>query len=103
MARSILLTVFVLGQAAVLLAAGTATLWWSSELMLWLIRLVGEERALGAENVIRLEDGATLLTNPEGMIRWTMPFWFLGLVQFMAALTLVWLWLGRRPRNFLRG
>jgi hypothetical protein len=96
MAKSILLTTFVLGQAAVLLMAGTATLWWSSDLMLWLIWHVGEERALGAENVVRLEDGATLLTNPGGMIRWTVPFWFLGLVQIVAAFTLVWLWLGRR-------
>jgi len=83
---------FVLSQAIILLAAGAATLWWSSDLMLWLIRLVGEEYALGPQNVIRLEDGGSLLTNPAAMIRWTTPFWFLGTVQFTTALTLVGQW-----------
>src|SRR5438093_624332 len=63
--------------AAVLLFAGVATLWWSNDLMKWLIWLVGEEYALGAQNVIHLENGATLITNPSGMIRWTLPFWLL--------------------------
>jgi len=80
---------FVLGQAIVLLAAGAATLWWSSDLMLLLIQSVGYEYALGPQNVIRLEDGGTLLTNPAAMIRWTTPFWFLGIVQMTTALTLV--------------
>src|SRR4051794_35553585 len=92
MVKSIVLATFVFSQAAVLLGAGAATLWWSSELMKWLIWLVGEERALGAENVVHLENGATLLTNPYGMIRWMVPFWFLGMVQISSAVTLVWLW-----------
>jgi hypothetical protein len=96
MAKAIILTVFVLGQATLLFAAGAATLWWSHDLMLWLIWLVGEEQALGAQNVIRLENGATLLTNPTAMLRWTVPFWLLGFVEITAAVTLVWLWLGRR-------
>lgn len=90
---------FILGQAVVLLAAGLATIWWSNDLMLWLIWLVGEEWALGAENVIHLENGAKLITNPAGMIRWMFPFWFLGGVQITAAFTLIWLWFhcpGRR-------
>jgi hypothetical protein len=63
--------------------------------MHWLISLVGEEYALGAKNVIRTEDGGVLLTNPVGMIRWTLPFWFLGFLQITAALTLAWLGVGR--------
>ncbi len=95
MLRTALSAVFVLGQAAALLAAGAATLWWSQDLMTLLIHVVGEERALGASNVIRREDGSTLLTNPGGMILWTMPFWSLGCLQITAALTLVGLWRGR--------
>jgi len=96
MTRSVLFALFILGQAAALLAAGAATLWWSGDLMRWLIWLIGEERALGARNVIRLENGATYLTNPTGMIKWSLPFWFLGFLQITAALTLVGLWVGRR-------
>jgi hypothetical protein len=92
MLRSVLLATFTLSQAVVLLAAGVATLRWSSDLMLWLIYMVGEERALGADNVIHLENGGKLLTNPGAMMRWTIPFWILGMVQISAALTLVGLW-----------
>jgi len=92
MAESILLATAVFSQAAVLLLAGLATLWWSSDLMSWLIWLVGEERALGSTNVIHLEGGGKLLTNPTAMVRWTLPFWFLGFVQITGAFTLVWLW-----------
>jgi hypothetical protein len=95
MLRTALFAVFVLGQAAALLVAGIAALWWSQDLMAWLIHVVGEERALGARNVIRREDGSTLLTNPGGMILWMMPFWALGCLQITAALTLVGLWLSR--------
>ena len=94
--RSILVAAFILSQAAVLLAAGVATLWWSEELMGWLIYMVGEERALGADNVIHLENGGKLLTNPGAMMRWTIPFWVLGMVQITAAITLVGLWASRR-------
>ncbi len=97
MVRSLFLATLVLGQAIVLLAAGVATLWWSSDLMLWLIHLVGEEWVLGADNVITVEGGGKLLTNPGGMMRWTLPFWFLGAVQIAGAITLVSLWLSRRP------
>jgi hypothetical protein len=96
--RAVLLAVFVLGQAAVLFTAGFATLWWSQDLMLWLIHMVGEERALGAANVVHLEGGGTLLTNPSAMVRWTLPFWFLGAMQISAAITLVALWAGRPSR-----
>jgi hypothetical protein len=94
--KSILVAAFIVSQAAVLLAAGVATLWWSEELMGWLIYMVGEERALGADNVIHLENGGKLLTNPGAMIRWTIPFWVLGMVQTTAAITLVGLWASRR-------
>ncbi|WP_020476517.1 hypothetical protein [Zavarzinella formosa] len=96
MLKSALFAVFVLGQAAALLVAGAAMLWWSQDLMALLIHLVGEERALGAENVIRGDDGSVLLTNPGGMIRWMMPFWFLGCLLFTSAFTLVGLWVRRR-------
>jgi hypothetical protein len=95
MLKTALFTVVVLGQAGALLVSGIATLWWSQDLMTLLIHLVGEERALGAQNVIKLEDGSTLLTNPGGMILWTMPIWFLGCLQLTSAFTLVGLWIGR--------
>jgi hypothetical protein len=101
MLRSILLAAFVLSQAAVLFAAGVATLWWSHELMLWLIYMVGEERALGADNVIHLENGGKLLTNPSAVFRWTIPMWVLGLVQITASITLVGLWISRRKIRHL--
>jgi hypothetical protein len=90
--KSVLVAALILSQAAVLLAAGVATLWWSEELMGWLIYMVGEERVLGADNVIHLENGGKLLTNPVAMMRWTIPFWVLGMVQITAAITLVGLW-----------
>lgn len=95
MLKSAIIGVFIIAQAVVLLAAGIATLWRASDLMSWLIWLVGEEYALGPENVIHLENGGKLLTNPGAMLRWTLPFWFLGLVQITAAFTLAWLWFCR--------
>lgn len=95
--RTIITGVWVVGQAMVLLLAGLATLWWSSDLMRWLIWLVGEEYALGARNVIRLENGSTLLTNPSAMVRGMIPFWCLGLIQITSCFTLIWLWVGRSP------
>ncbi len=94
--KSILVAAFILSQAAMLLAAGVATLWWSEDLMGWLIYMVGEERALGADNVVHIENGGKLLTNPGAMMRWTIPFWVLGMVQIAAAITLVGLWSSRR-------
>lgn len=88
---------FVLGQALALLVAAAATLWWSSDLMMLLISLVGPECALGPDNVHHIEGGGMLLTNPAAMIRWTTPFWFLGLVQITSAFTLVRLWWSHRP------
>ena len=88
--KSTILAVLVVVQAVVLLAAGAVTLWLSSDLMTWLIWLVGEEYALGPENVIRLDHGGKLLTNTAAMLRWTAPFWFLGVTQITAAFTLVW-------------
>ena len=97
--RSVILVLLVWGQAGVLLAAGLATLWWSQDLMRWLIWLVGEERALGSANVVIQEGGGKLLTNPLAMVRWMMPFWFLGMVQVSAAGMLVWLWACRTRQD----
>lgn len=72
--KSAALTTWVLSLATILAFSGLATFWWSSDLMLCLIWLVGEEYALGAENVIHLEDGGKLLTNPGAMMAWTAPF-----------------------------
>ncbi len=96
MARSFVLAVFVLGQALALFVAGLATFWWSMDLMRWLIWLVGVEYALGKDNVIRTEGGGTLITNPGAMIRWTVPFWLLGLLQITASATLIKLWLATK-------
>jgi hypothetical protein len=94
-ARSMLFIVFVFFQATILISAGIATLWWSSELMRFLIYLVGEERALGAKNVIHLEGGRKLLTNPGAMFLWVLPLFLLGFVQITSALTLGYLWFRR--------
>jgi hypothetical protein len=85
--------------SAIFIVAGAATFWWSGDLMRWLIWMVGEERALGAGNVIRNQSGA-LLTNPMAMIRWTIPFWIAGFVQIATGMTLAWfgVWNRRRKR-----
>ncbi|MBW3599603.1 MAG: hypothetical protein KY475_20315 [Planctomycetes bacterium] len=86
-----ILGIIDLVQSLALLVAGAATRWWSDPLMLWLIWLVGEEYALGAENVYRDPGGGPpALTNPGAMMLWTIPFWFLGFVQLSAAATLAW-------------
>jgi hypothetical protein len=92
MTKSALLATLILGQAATLTVTGFATIWWSQDLMTWLIYLVGEERALGAGNVIHVNGGGKLLTNPAAMFRWTIPFWAFGALQITSALTLVALW-----------
>ena len=54
---------------------GGGLIWhYADELMLRRIYLIGEENALGRENVIRLADGNTLLTNPRAMIYYELPF-----------------------------
>lgn len=100
--RTTILAGFIFVQAALLLAAGSATLWWSQDLMRWLINMVGEERVLGASSVVHLEGGAKLLTNPAAMVHWMLPFWLLGAVQISAAITLAWLWAARRPERLPR-
>ena len=92
MVKAMILTALVWGHAVVMLAAGVATFWWSQDLMGLLLHLVGEERALGAANVVPLEGAGKLLTNPTAMIGWMLPFWFLGTAQVSAAVMLVWLW-----------
>ena len=93
---SAVLAGLVCGQAVLLLTAGLATFWWSEDLMIWLIHRVGEDRALGAGNVVRQPGGGLLLTNPGAMVRWTLPIWAWGVVQIGAAGTLLGLWADRR-------
>jgi hypothetical protein len=71
-----------------LVCYGLAVLWESESLMTWLIHEVGEERALGAQNVIRLENGGTLLTNPSAMAKWTMPVLVMGVAMIAGGLKL---------------
>ncbi len=94
-----LATVLVLGQAVALLMAGGVTFWYSQELMLWLIHQVGEEQALGSGNVVHLDFGAKLLTNPGAMVFWMLPIWMLGFVHITSAVSLVILWLQRRANR----
>jgi hypothetical protein len=68
MVKSFLFAGSVFGQAVALFVAGVAAVGWSGDLMRVFIWLVGEEYALGAQNVIRTEDGGVLLTNPSGMV-----------------------------------
>jgi len=104
--RRPILAMFLLGQSAVLAVAGAVTIGSSQTLMTVLIAWVGEEQALGADNVIRLPGGGKLLTNPGAMVAWTLPFFVLGIVQLSAAATLVRAWArwdaprpGNRPRS----
>jgi len=46
----------------------------------WLIDRVGPERALGAASVLREPDGSVLMTNPTGMLVWSLPFLVGGVV-----------------------
>jgi len=60
--------------ATILFILGMLLFYYSNDAMLLLIYYVGEEEALGAENVTRLPEGGALLTNPEGMLKWMLPF-----------------------------
>ena len=80
-------------QSVSLIAVGCFTLWQSEALMIWFISIIGEEFALGNENVVRLDDGAKLLTNPGAMFRWIIPFWIVGCVQITSGATLFYYWL----------
>ncbi len=48
-----------------------------------LMRRIGFERALGEEAVRQLGDGRVLLTNPLGMLMWSLPFMIFGVYLFM--------------------
>ncbi len=78
-------------QSGMLLAAGILTYLYSQSLMTWLIHMVGEEWALGKDNVIRQPDGGMLLTNPGAMALWATPFWLLAMVEVSSSFTLAWL------------
>ena len=69
---------------------GGGLIWhYADELMLRRIYLIGEENALGRDNVIRLPDGSTLFTNPGAMIYYELPFLAGAAVLVMLGL---WLW-----------
>jgi hypothetical protein len=65
-------------------------IWCSQDAMLVLVHWLGEERALGPQNVIVQPNGSKLLTNPSAMTRWVMLIWTVGLCQIVAGLHLVW-------------
>lgn len=93
MIKTLLAGTLILGQALALFILGFVLFWWSNDLMLGLIHLVGEEKALGENNVIRTEKGEVLLTNPVGMLYWMLPFLIPAMLQISAGMTLVWLYL----------
>ena len=90
MLKKIVGTVVVF-QCGALLAAGILTFLYSQSLMTWLIHLVGEEWALGRDNVIRQPNGGLLLTNPGAMALWATPFLLLAMVEVSSSFTLAWL------------
>ena len=64
-----------ISAAAIFAAAGVAALWHCDVLLLWLTHVVGPEYALGEDNVVYLENGGVLLTNPVAMLLWSVPIW----------------------------
>ena len=72
------------------MAGAIILIWGSQDAMLVLVRWLGEEKALGAQNVIVQPNGSKLLTNPSAMARWMMLIWTVGLCQIVAGLHLVW-------------
>jgi hypothetical protein len=72
------------------LVGGLALLWGSQDAMLMLIHWVGEERALGTQNVIPQPDGGKLLTNPGAMFRWMVLIWAVGASQVIAGGYILW-------------
>jgi hypothetical protein len=72
--------------SAILIVTGMLTLYRSQNLMTWLIWVVGEEKALGAQNVIREPGGAVWLTNPRAMMFWAIPFLLFGMLQLLAGI-----------------
>ena len=78
-------------QSLSLISIGCLTLWKSESLMFWLISVVGEEWALGKDNVVRLESGDALLTNPGAMFGWVIPFWIIGFIQITSGAMLMYL------------
>lgn len=60
---------------------GVVLLWGINDVLIILLHWVGEEWALGPQNVIRDPDGRILLTNPSAMARWSIPIWAVALSQ----------------------
>lgn len=91
MAQKFLIAGVAFAQAVALFVTGFTTVLMSQSLMQWLIWLVGYERALGKDSVVRAEGGGVLLTNPAAMMLWMTPFLLLGALQISSAVMLVWL------------
>ncbi len=79
-----------IGGAILGIVGGSLIFCYSQELMLRLIYLIGEEKALGADNVIRRPDGSTLLTNPSAMLHYTLPFLGGGIVLVLLGVYLLY-------------
>ena len=75
-----------------LAVAGSALLWMADDLMILLLSLIGEDRALGAANVVHGPDGSVLLTNPGVMALWTLPFMLLGMLLLVSSVGLAYRW-----------
>lgn len=50
-----------------------------------LMRRIGFERALGEDAVQHVGDGRVLLTNPLGMVMWSLPFLIVGVFLIIVA------------------
>ena len=73
----------VVGTVAGLLTilGGLVTLWGEQDVLSILLYWVGEEWALGTQNVIRDADGRVFLTNPGAMMRWAILIWAVAFSQ----------------------
>jgi hypothetical protein len=75
--------------AALGIVGGVLAIAFHDQGMLALIYLVGEEKALGPENVVRLPDGAVLLTNPGAMIWYSLPYLIGGVLLIVLGISLL--------------
>ena len=88
--KSLITTTLLFLQSLSLIALGCFTLWYSQPLTFWLISIIGEERALGKDSVVRLDTGEVLLTNPGAMGVWVLPFLVVGCIQISSGVMLLY-------------
>lgn len=73
-----------------LIVAGIFTFLFSETIVFsWIERIIGIEAIVGKENVVYLEDGSYLYTNPMAMILWEGSVSFIGLVLAITGIILL--------------